>query len=206
MQRKLADAEPRYRAVIGTVTSDAGLMMDRARYLRANGYESHARDLARAAAQFHLSARPIPSASTRCCCCSPATRRRLGSGRPPTISPARSTTRFRRAPTSADQPIGIRDDYTSLAWLAGTVALDRLNRPANAIAMFDRYARGGRRSRSRPRAIIGPAARRSAAGRVADANSYFQRAAAYPELFYGQLALERLGPLGRRPAAVPSHR
>ena len=31
------------------------------------------------------------------------------------------------------------------------------------------------------------------AGRVQEANSYFERAAAYPELFYGQLALERLG-------------
>ena len=31
------------------------------------------------------------------------------------------------------------------------------------------------------------------AGRLQDANAYFERAAAYPELFYGQLALERLG-------------
>ena len=33
----------------------------------------------------------------------------------------------------SSQPIGFRDNYTSLAWLAGTVALDRLNQPANAI-------------------------------------------------------------------------
>src|SRR4029078_5618583 len=32
-----------------------------------------------------------------------------------------------------------------------------------------------------------------AAGQIQQANAYFQRAAAYPELFYGQLALERLG-------------
>ena len=49
-------------------------------------------------------------------------------------------------PVGADishQPIGIRDDYTSLAWLAGNIALDRMNRPASAVAMFDRYARAG---------------------------------------------------------------
>ncbi len=45
MQARQADAEQRYQAVIGQVTSDAGLMMDRARYLRESGYEQAARDL-----------------------------------------------------------------------------------------------------------------------------------------------------------------
>src|SRR5215204_2646420 len=40
-----ADAERRYQAVIGQVTTDAGLMMDRARYLRDSGYEQAARQL-----------------------------------------------------------------------------------------------------------------------------------------------------------------
>ena len=42
----------RYRAVIGTVTSDAGLMMDRARYLRGKNYDHSARDLAARAHKF----------------------------------------------------------------------------------------------------------------------------------------------------------
>ena len=45
MQSRQADAERRYQAVIGQVTTDAGLMMDRARYLRDTGYEQAARDL-----------------------------------------------------------------------------------------------------------------------------------------------------------------
>ena len=41
------------------------------------------------------------------------------------------------------------------------VALDRLNRPSSAMAMFDRYAHAAAgRCRSRPRAITGPGARR----------------------------------------------
>ena len=41
-------------------------------------------------------------------------------------------------------PEPLYDTFTTLAWLAGSVALDRMNRPASAIAMFERYARGGR--------------------------------------------------------------
>ena len=42
------------------------------------------------------------------------------------------------------RPIGERDDYTSLAWLAGTTAFYNLNRPTDAVAMFRRYATGGK--------------------------------------------------------------
>jgi soluble lytic murein transglycosylase len=93
----------------------------------------------------------------------------------------------------ADQPIGIRDDYTTLAWYAGTVALDRMNRPQSAMAMFDRYARGGRSLQVQTKGYYWAGRAALAAGRFDDANAYFQSAAAYPDLFYGQLALERLG-------------
>jgi soluble lytic murein transglycosylase len=42
------------------------------------------------------------------------------------------------------------------------------------------------------------------AGRGAEANGYFTRAAAYPELFYGQLALERLGRSVPAPGGLPT--
>jgi len=45
-----------------------------------------------------------------------------------------------------------------------------------------------------------------AAGRFQDANAYFQRAASYPDLFYGQLALERLGrSVSPPPQALPQY-
>jgi len=46
MQQGAPDAESRYQAVIGSVTTDAGLMMDRARYLRDHNYNNSAQDLA----------------------------------------------------------------------------------------------------------------------------------------------------------------
>ena len=41
-----SDADSKYQAVAGSVMTDAGLMMDRARYLLAHNYESSAEDLA----------------------------------------------------------------------------------------------------------------------------------------------------------------
>ena len=52
MQQNSADAESRYATVIGTVTRDAGLMMDRARWLRANNFGSSAQQLAARPHQF----------------------------------------------------------------------------------------------------------------------------------------------------------
>ena len=46
MLRGDADADSRYQSVIGSVTGDAGLMMDRIRYLRAKGYDQSAQQLA----------------------------------------------------------------------------------------------------------------------------------------------------------------
>ena len=46
MQQNASDADSRYQAVMGSVTSDAGLMMDRARWLRANNYDAAALQLA----------------------------------------------------------------------------------------------------------------------------------------------------------------
>ncbi len=192
MQRKDPNADALYGAVIGMVTTDAGLMMDRARYLRANGYESHARDLAARSHNFtHRPADPErfhemllllagEAAQARHFQTAYNIARQIDDALPPGVA-------------VSSQPLGFRDHYTSLAWLAGTVALDRLNQPATAVAMFDRYARAGKSLQVQTKGYYWAGRAALGAGRIADANSYFQRAAAYPELFYGQLALERLG-------------
>ena len=81
-----------------------------------------------------------------------------------------------------------------------------MNRPASAIAMFDRYARGGRSLQVQTKGNYWAGRAALAAGKFQEANGYFQRAAAYPELFYGQLALERLGrSVPPPPAALPQY-
>jgi soluble lytic murein transglycosylase len=106
----------------------------------------------------------------------------------------------------ADQPLGVRDDYTSLAWLGGSVALDRMRQPQNALAMFDRYARAGRSLQVQTKGDYWAGRAALSAGHFQTATSYFQRASAFPDLFYGQLALERLGrPVPPPPAALPQY-
>jgi soluble lytic murein transglycosylase len=205
MQNDSPDADMRYGAVIGTVTSDAGLMMDRARYLRAKGFESSARDLA---------ARP------RNLLYRPADPERfydmlllLANG---AAQDRQWQTAYRIAsqlddvlPQGAavsEQPIGIRDSYTSLAFLAGSIALDRMNQPASAVPMFDRYARAGKSLQVQTKGNYWAGRAAQAAGRYENGNSYYQQAAAYPELFYGQLALERLGrTVSTPPEALPQY-
>jgi soluble lytic murein transglycosylase len=192
MQRDSADADRLYQGAMSMVTSDAGLMMDRARWLRANNYEQAARQLAARPHDFIYK---------------PADPERFyemllllagGAAQDRQWETAYNIGRHLRdaLPPGADiskQPYGVRDDYTSLTWLAGTVALDRLNRPSTAVAMFDAYSQGGRSLQVETKGLYWAGRAALAAGQVQEANSYFQRAAAYPELFYGQLALERLG-------------
>ena len=100
------------------------------------------------------------------------------------------------------RPIGERDDYTSLAWLAGSTAFYNLNRPADAVEMFRRYATAAKSPQTQSKGFYWAGRAALQAGDAASANSYFARAAVFPDQFYGQLALERLGSPIPAPAAV----
>ncbi|HTH28430.1 MAG TPA: lytic transglycosylase domain-containing protein [Sphingobium sp.] len=93
----------------------------------------------------------------------------------------------------SEQPIGVRDDYTSLTWLAGTAALNRLGRPADAIGMFTRYGGGARSPQTISKGFYWAGRAAHAAGRTREAQDYFRRASTHGDQYYGQLALERLG-------------
>jgi soluble lytic murein transglycosylase len=192
MLRGTPDADNLYQAVAGSVASDAGLMMDRARYLRGKGYEQAARDLA--ARDHNFVYRPADAERFYDMLWT------LASG---AAQDRQWDTAFNIArhlsdalpvgQTISQQPIGVRDNYTSLVWLAGMGALDRTGRPASAIAMFDAYSRAGRSLQVQTKGNYWAGRAALAAGQLQQANAYFAAAAQYPELFYGQLALERLG-------------
>ena len=205
MQVDAPDADTRYAAVIGQVTSDAGLMMDRARYLRGRNWNALALQLAAREHHFsHKPADPERFLDMLIALSGDATDARdwrtaygIASGIDDVLPDGA---------VLAEEPIGIRDNYTTLVWYAGSIALDRLNRPAAAIAMFDRYAQGGRSLQVLTKGDYWAGRAALAAGEPQEANSYFERAAAYPDLFYGQLALERLGrSVTPPPAALPQY-
>ena len=205
LQQNSADAESRYQAVAASVTSDAGLMMDRARWLRANNYAVAAQQLL--AREHNFTVRPAdPERFMEMMVQLAADAQDARSWQTAYNIASQIDDPLPAGASVADQPLGIRDDYTTLAWLAGTAALDRMNRPVSAIAMFDRYAQGGKSLQVRTKGYYWAGRAALAAGRFQQANDYLGRAAAYPELFYGQLALERLGRSVPAPAnALPQY-
>ncbi|WP_235785795.1 lytic transglycosylase domain-containing protein [Sphingomonas sp. PR090111-T3T-6A] len=90
-------------------------------------------------------------------------------------------------------PFAPRDVFTSLSWLAGTTALQHLSRASDAVAMFRAYADASQSPGSRSKGYYWAGRAALAAGDQTGAQGYFANAAAFPDQFYGQLALERLG-------------
>jgi soluble lytic murein transglycosylase len=192
MQSKSPDAEARYQPLMTTVTSDAGLMMDRARYLRDNGFEQAAEQLF--ARPHNLTYRPAdPERFYEMMLLLSTTAASQGQWRTAYDIARQVDDSFPAGTDISSKPLGIRDDYTSLTWLAGSTALNALGRPAEAVGLFQRYSRGGRSLQVMSKGLYWAGRAALAAGRATDAALYFQNAAVYPELFYGQLALERLG-------------
>lgn len=87
----------------------------------------------------------------------------------------------------------LRDDYTSLVWLGGTKALWDLGNPRRAAPLFYRYGAAAQTPGTRSKGFYWAGRAMAKAGDTAGANRYFEMAAAYPQYFYGQLSLERLG-------------
>jgi len=206
MQQRSPDAESLFRAASYRISADAGLMMGRLRYLRDGGNENLARQLA--AQPHHFTDKPADAErwyEMLLLLANGAVQDRQWNS---AYNIARQLDdALPQGAQVSEQPYGVRDDYTSLAWLAGRVALDRLHNPSNAVAMFYRYAYGGQSLQVATKGFYWAGRASLAAGRPADASAYFQRAAIYPDLFYGQLALERLGrsvPAPGYPTAVPA--
>uniref|UniRef100_UPI0037C9D42A lytic transglycosylase domain-containing protein n=1 Tax=Sphingorhabdus sp. TaxID=1902408 RepID=UPI0037C9D42A len=106
----------------------------------------------------------------------------------------------------ADQDLPTRDRYTSLTWLAGSVAMERLGRPRDAVSMFERYATAAKTAQTRSKGFYWAGKAAAKAGDPSSATRYYGQAAAYYESFFGQLSLEQLRralPQVPRVAATP---
>ncbi len=90
-------------------------------------------------------------------------------------------------------------------WLAGWIALRRLDRPAEALRHFERLYEAVRTPLSRSRAAYWAGRAAAAAGRGEAARSWYERASLWPATFYGQQAAVELGrrPAFPRPAGGP---
>lgn len=97
---------------------------------------------------------------------------------------------------------GERDDYTSLAWIAAQAAR-KLERPADAMTLFERYGRGSPSPSVRSKGLYWAARAADDARLSADAGRLWGAAAGYRDQFYGQLANEHLGRALQAPSPVP---
>jgi soluble lytic murein transglycosylase len=190
-----------------SVMSDPGYVFQRARQLRRGGAESAARallvsrpPLARRPAdpdkwveEMLVNARGAASAGD------PRSAVRIAQGIDQAFAPG--------ADISAME-LGLRDDYTSLVWLGGTQALWNLRDGATAAPLFYKYGAAAKTPQTRSKGFYWAGLAASNARDNASAQRYFEMAARYPDYFYGQLALERLGrPLPDfpdRPNAAPT--
>ena len=106
------------------------------------------------------------------------------------------------------QSFQIRDDYTSLMWLGGMRALNDLRDPSRAAPLFYRYGSAARSPQTRSKGYYWAGRAMAQAGNAAEARRYFEMAAIYPEQYYGQLSLERLGrtlpAFNQQPRSVPT--
>ncbi len=203
---KAPDAAERLSYASDRARGDTGLFFDRITWLRLSGQDATARVLL--AAPRQLSTAPLDPgkwletlyATAKGAQATGQTQqaydiaRQVDDAYPPGMS-------------VRDRPIGERDTYTNLTWFAGTLALNRLGRPADAIGLFDRYARAARSPQTISKGLYWAGRAAQAAGRPSDANDYLRRAAEYFDQFYGQLASERISialaiPPAERPIEV----
>lgn len=102
----------------------------------------------------------------------------------------------------------LRDDYTSLMWLGGTKSLWNNGDGRTAAPLFYRYGAAARTPQTRSKGFYWAGLASERAGDRAGAQRYYDMAAAYPDRFYGQLALDKLGrsipSLASAPASNPT--
>lgn len=87
----------------------------------------------------------------------------------------------------------LRDDYTSLMWLGGTKALWDLGDGKRAAPLFHRYGSAAQTTQTRSKGFFWAGRAASRGGDRGAAERHYTEAAAYPDRFYGQLAIKELG-------------
>lgn len=190
--RQDADVQALIDAAGDAVNHDPGFMIERARYLRDRGDSMAARIWL--GQSRNLTAAPFDTAYFLDNLLSFAQAARADSQFDLALAIAKHAEQaFPPGTRIRDRPFAERDDYTSLMWLAGTVAMEKLGRFDDAVTMFDRYSRAAQTPGTQTKGWYwaGRAAERG--GKPDWARSYLAQAAVHVDQFYGQLATERLG-------------
>ncbi|MGI4876002.1 MAG: transglycosylase SLT domain-containing protein [Janthinobacterium lividum] len=101
-----------------------------------------------------------------------------------------------------ERTLGERQGFIDSEWLAGWIALRRLEKPEIALPYFERVRDAAQTPVSQARGDYWSGRAAEAAGSP-DAALYYSAAATHADYYYGQLAAERIGPTFSLPAAQP---
>lgn len=192
LKRKMPDAAMKMQQADTAGATDAGYLADKAMWLRDSGNSWAARELLAKRASVAVP----PSDAEKWYEALLTNARGAANDRQWPIAYAIASKvddAYASGTDVRDRPIGERDDYTSLVWLAGTTAYYELKRPQDAAEMFRRYAEAARSPQTVSKGYYWAGRAAQEAGNTAIASSYLERAGTYADQFYGQLALERLG-------------
>jgi soluble lytic murein transglycosylase len=193
LQTRAADAWTRVQALDPAATArDPGLLTDKAAWLRNTNQSAAARQLLANRPRFD---RP-PANPARYLDLALTLARGAANDRNWQTAygiAARVDDLYAPGVDISDRPYDERDDYTSLTWLGGQAAFYRLNRMNDAVRLFQLYGQAARSPQTRAKGFYWAGRAADRAGRTAEAQQWFTRAAESPDQFYGQLALERLG-------------
>jgi soluble lytic murein transglycosylase len=203
LQTRAGDARARADALGPAFAGDPGLLIDKASWLRNSGDPLGARQLL--AHPRRLTAQPANPEKFMETMVTMA--RGAANDRQWTMAYQIASQVDDVYPAGTDvsrKSYGERDEYTNLTWLAGTTALDRLNRPADALGMFERYARASQSPQSQTKGLYWAARAASRAGQAERAQALLREAARHYDQYYGQLAVERLGQTLPAPADPPA--
>lgn len=101
-------------------------------------------------------------------------------------------------------PLSVRVDLSDTEWLAGWIALRRLNQPEQAARHFALFLDAVTTPISRSRGLYWLGRAEEARGRKVEATAAYETAAAMADYYYGQLAAEALGRTPALLAATPA--
>ena len=183
--------------------TDAGYITDKATWLRKAGRVGEARSLL--AAPRSLSKAPTDPEEWLETLLTNARQASDGGDKSTAYNIARQIDdAFPSGTVIRETSLSVRDDYTSLAWLAGQLAYRDLRRPAEAVRLYRAYGEAARSAQTRTKGFYWAGRAALAAGDSGTANAHFADAAQHYDQFYGQLALERLNRPQPKPAPNPT--
>lgn len=187
------------------IRSDAGYITDKATWLRKAGRVGEARALL--AAPRSLTNAPTDPEEWMETLLTNARQADAGGDKLTAYNIARQLDdAFPAGTVVRDTSLNVRDDYTSLAWLAGQLAYKDLRRPAEAVRLYRAYGEAARSAQTRTKGFYWAGRAALAAGDTASANAHFADAAQHYDQFYGQLSLERMNRPQPKPTPNPTIR